>query len=291
MFSLLLSISFSFRLDPEIIDIHRSSPFAESFTILDGDKIKLDAFGKDVFVAVQPHFFLGNVYSTCTRNGISSVSKQNHSVGERFHVSDCEFTIGYEGRGGSKIVIYMMPHGLCDGAYAIYTSNQRKVIINLNKDFGSNLQNICWLMNYPDPVDFDIEIHADSPRSEVVLGDQKTLATGQYFHFNNNAKYHAGLNRTNFISLKAIGKVHMTATINSDSILVDWTDKPSFITERGNNIPKSLPSYLEVERNIPIWVWSILFSIIFLVFMISVCIFFGCCQDDKQSVDLKKKID
>lgn len=293
MLSLIFTFTLSFRLDPEIIDIQRSTPFCEVFTILDGDKIKLNGFGMDIFVSIQPHFVLGTVYSIrTTKKGIKwSTDRQNHTYGERFHVSDCEITIGYEGRGGSKVVIYMMPRGICDGSYTVFTSDQRNAHIKVDQNFGSSVQNICWLMSFSNPVDFSIDLQSDSPQTSIVLGDQKTLGTEQFFRFSRSAKYQAGLNRTMFVSLNATGKVRFTADIESDSIIADWTDKPSVVIERGNSFPKLLPTYLVVERNIPIWVWCILFSLFLLIFTISACIFFGCCNKDTKEVDSKKKND
>ncbi|KAH0794784.1 hypothetical protein GPJ56_001331 [Histomonas meleagridis] len=265
------------------------------YTFLDSDSLLLDAFNKDLFIAVQPHFIVGSLNSTTIdKKGISHTL--THKLGDRFYVSDCKLKLTYSGRGGARVYVYQIPQGFCDPEYSIYSSSQLEAKINVQQKFGRPTK-ICWFLNFNTPVSFQFDFKKGGPGSEVYLGDKKHLMSNHFYNFKVGSSYNGGLNRSHFISLKATpGEVDLSIDIMSSASYSDWTDSPSLFTKRGTNTARDLPLYIDSIRGVKPFIWIIIGSIILSIFIISAYIFFGQSDDvipqvHKEPVKDAKKYD
>jgi hypothetical protein len=90
----------------------------ESFTLLDGDRIAFHSSTKDLFIAVQPHHIMGEIYSSVNDDVI------RHQPGDRFLVRKQNLTLSYRDRGGAVVNIWQIPYGLCQD-HNVFSTQQR----------------------------------------------------------------------------------------------------------------------------------------------------------------------
>ncbi|KAK8886221.1 hypothetical protein M9Y10_041680 [Tritrichomonas musculus] len=277
---LYLCFSLAIRLDPPPLNIYRDFDFMDTFTLLDKDSVTISGKERDIFVAIQPHSIMGHVFSTVYKNSIEKNTIQ-HSVGERFYVSNQDLKINYSYRGGVVVHVWSLPRGMCDTSYTIYSAGQRSATIHLNEIFNEDTK-ICWLLNFKGPVDFDANFINGSQGSKLIVGDFKHLITKHFYEFqpgqnrNNN-----GLNKTHMILLNAKeGPTSINIDLKSQIPYADWTDNPSLFVKRGGkkskqqleNQEKNL--YLETVRNVQTWIWLCLFGMFGSILGFTFIIFF-----------------
>lgn len=275
LFQLIFSSLFV-RLDPPPLNIHRDFDFMDSFTLLDKDSVSISGKNRDIFVAVQPHSIMGHIFSTVSTEN-NEQSTLEHSVGDRFYVSNQDIQLYYSYRGGALVHVWSLPQGMCDTSYVIYSASQRSATIELNEVFNEDTK-ICWLLNFNTPVEFDAEFVNGSYDSKLIVGDFKLLITKRFYEFKpGQGRKENGLNRTHMVLLDAKkGPTSINIEIRSKIPYADWTDKPSFFVKRGekNLEDQEKQFYLMTLRNVQPWIWACLFGMFGLILGFTFTIFF-----------------
>ena len=264
----------AFRLDPPILDVTRDDPFMDTFTLLDGDRVTITGGGKNVFVAIQPHNIMGHIFSTTVSKDSDSRTIE-HKIGERFYVSDQDVILNYSYRGGAVLNVWSLPDDLCDPRYSVFSSQQREARIKVDAYFENDTK-ICWMLNFRTPVEMSASFEAENSSSELIVGDTKHMRTKcWYFVRPGRPILNGGLNRSSLVMLDAKkGRVKVDVELKSDIPYADWTDSPSFFVERGDHNQPDLPTYLETVRDVQLWIWILLCSIIASIFGFTLVIFF-----------------
>lgn len=243
--------------------------------MLDKDFLSISGDNKDIFVAIQPHSIMGRIYSTISKNN-QIIDTIQHSVGDRFYVRNQDLLLNYTYRGGCVVHTWVLPHGMCDPDYTIYSSGQRYAKIEINEKFEENSK-ICWLLDFNKPVDFDASFNDGSSDSKLIIGDSKHLITKHFYEFRPKQKRtNLGLNRTHLVLLEASqGHVSLEIEFRSDIPYADWTDKPSLFVQRGKSSENNQkPMYLHTVRDVKLWIWALLFAMIGSIFGFTLIIFF-----------------
>lgn len=243
------------------VDHHvRDTTTMESFTMLDRDTLLLNATDHDIFVAIQPHTIMGNISSVVEySNGEKTYIA--HKNGDTFLIQDAKMTLYYTKRGGCTIKVWQIPKGMCS-EYSIFSTQQREADIFIDDKFAEE-KKICWFLAFRKQVSFQAD---HSENTKLYFGDNSGIAESS-----------SGLlNQTMMIALHAapghsLVKVHVQCNISYG----DWTDSPRFFTPiNQQNKFSTSPMYIETKRNVELWIWVVMFSILASLFTFTVVIFF-----------------
>jgi hypothetical protein len=262
----------AFRLAPPLMDTVKTGYFIESFTVLDKDRIEFRASNADLFLAIQPHHIMGEVYSTVTdANGTES--RMRHDPGDRFFLRRQDLTLNYAERGGAVINTWQLPPGLCQD-YSVFSTQQRKALVDVQNTF-SEPTTICWFLNFRDPVNFSVDFVEGPAASRVRLGDNSSFAVGFHEIKPKSSLFGHAAGQIVIVLNAVAGHVNLSIKIRSDIPFGDWTDTPSFFHPRGASGGPQLPTYLFTVRDVEIWIWATLIGVVALILLYTAILLFA----------------
>jgi hypothetical protein len=245
------------RFYPEVINATRDGDFMESFTLLDGDRILFRSSTKDLFVAIQGHTIMGELYST---NGSNEADRIRHKPGDHFRVQGEDLVLTYRQRGGAGIDTWQIPSGLCSN-HNIFSAQQREAIIQIDKTF-SEPTTICWFLSFRKSVAFSVDFHIGTPDSYLQIGDTDNLRPDSTLLIVSPTTRRTGtLGTHQLIILKAQpGQINLSVRVSTSLPFADWTDSASLFVDRHQTVTDDLPLYIETIRSVKLWVWFVLFG-------------------------------
>jgi hypothetical protein len=274
------------RLAPPVINASRTGYFMESFTVLDQDRIEFKAANSTLFMAIQPHHMMGDVY-TSVFQADGSTDRIHHRAGDRFYLANQDLVLEYSYRGGGVINTWQLPRGLCK-AHSIFSTQQREAIISVHDDFPERVT-ICWLLIFRKSVNFSVTFSNGSRGSQLLIGDNSSFAA--QFHKVEAGKSLSGqLDRQQLVVLDAAaGRHDIVILIRSSVPFGDWTDSPSIFRPRGSDVSPALPMYITTYRDVKLWVWALLFGIVASILLYTAFILFMKPVKDAHLTEAQKE--
>jgi hypothetical protein len=266
-----LLLILSLRLHPEVINTSRAGDFMESFTLLDGDQILFGSSTKDLFIGIQPHHIMGEVYSSIASNSSDRIL---HRPGDRFRVQRQDLLLTYRQRGGAVVDSWQIPSDLCLD-HNVFSTQQREAVIQINDTF-TNSTRICWFLHFRRPVEFSISFPGGPVDSLLQIGDTSHLQPGSaLINVRPGGARTGTLGTQQLVVLKAEpGYVNLTIRISSPIPFGDWTDRPSLFADRGQTAPANLPLYITSIRDVKLWIWTVLAGLVLFVLLFTAAILF-----------------
>jgi hypothetical protein len=253
-----LVAALALRFSPDVIDTVRTGTFMESFTLLDPDRIAFHGEDKDLFIAIQPHYLMGEIFSS-VNNTDGTPDLMYHRPGDRFRVSDQRLVLRYSSRGGAVVNTWQLPRGLCRD-HNIFSTQQRVAVISVQETFDAPTT-VCWFLNFRRPVDFTVAFIDGPAGATVRIGDNESLSDGlQQIDPKRYVVGHMAGQHLVVLDSPA-GDVDLSIAVTSSVPFADWTDAPSLFGERGRPAPTGRPLYLVTVRNAKLWIWGVIYGV------------------------------
>jgi hypothetical protein len=274
------------RLAPAVINTSRTGYFMESFTVLDQDRVEFKAANSDLFMAIQPHHMMGNVYTSVFRAD-GSADTIRHRVGDRFYVENQDLILQYSYRGGGVVNTWQLPRGFCK-AHNVFSTHQREAVIAVHDDFSEPVT-ICWLLNFMTSVNFSVTFAKGSNTSRLRIGDNSSFAA-RFHEVGAGESLSGQLDRQQVIVLDAAAGHHdIVISIHSNIPFGDWTDSPSIFRPRGSDVSPALPMYIVTYRDVKQWICVLLFGIVASALLYTAFILFMSPEKDADLTEAQKQ--
>jgi hypothetical protein len=255
--SLALILALSLRFSAPVIDAVRTGLFMETFTLLDPDRVLFKPSDSDLFVAIQPHYLMGEILSSLPR---TNDTEMRHFPGDRFRVVNDEVLLRYESRGGAVVNTWQLPRGLCHN-HNIFSTQQREAVITVQETFRDSAR-ICWFLNFRWPVSFTVAFIDGPADARLRIGDNASLA--DHLIAVEPKKYVSGqLAGQHLIVLDSPpGEIDLSVAVTSSVPFADWTDSPSLFHDRGVSDTRVLPMFIVTVRNAKFWIWGVVYGFV-----------------------------